>query len=122
LTVPSADKIAHTVRSYVELAGHGSADDLADLYADDATVEDPVGGDVHRGIDAIRGFCHAMKDGQHFEVALVSLNVAGGEAAFHFQVTSDGRCIDAIDVMTFDDAAKITSMRSYWGPSNIVAV
>ena len=34
----------------------GSADDMAELYADDATVEDPVGGEVHIGRQAIRGF------------------------------------------------------------------
>jgi hypothetical protein len=28
--------------------------------------------------------------------------------------------MDVIDVMTFDEDAKITSMRAYWGPSNIV--
>ncbi len=114
--------IAQAVGSYVELAAHGSADELAALYADDATVEDPVGGEVHRGMEAIRGFCHAVKDGRSFEVGLLSLNVAGGEAAFHFQVTTDGRRMDVIEVMTFDDDAKITSMRAYWGPSNIVAL
>ncbi len=33
-----------------------SADDIAALYAEDATVEDPVGGEVHIGRQAIRGF------------------------------------------------------------------
>ena len=120
--VPSAEKIAEAVRSYVERAEHGSADDLAALYADDATIEDPVGGEVHRGNDAVRRFFHAVKHGRQFEVELISLNVAGGEAAFHFRVSTDGRRMDVIDVMTFDDNAKITSMRAYWGPPNIVAL
>jgi len=50
----------------------------------------------------------------------MSLNVAGAEAAFHFRVTTGGRRMDVIDVMAFDDDAKITSMRAYWGPANIV--
>jgi steroid delta-isomerase len=120
--VPSVEKIAQAVRSYVEFAGHGSADDLAALYADDATIEDPVGGEVHRGKVAVRSFFHTVKDGRQFEVALISLNVAGGEAAFHFQVTTAGRRMDVIDVMTFDDNARITSMRAYWGPPNIVVL
>ena len=27
--------------------------------------------------------------------------------------------IDILSVMTFDDDAKITSMKAYWGPENI---
>ena len=39
----SAEKITETVHRYLELVAGGSADDIADLFADDATVEDPVG-------------------------------------------------------------------------------
>jgi hypothetical protein len=34
------------------------------------------------------------------------------------QVTSGGQRLDDIDVMMFDDDAKITSMKAYWGPAN----
>ena len=114
----NAENIARTVEAYIELAGKGSADGLVALYADNATVEDPVGGDVHRGIDAVRGFYKSAIPGGQFAVDLLSLNVAGGEAAFHFQLTIEGRRVDIIDVMTFDDEAKITSMRAFHSPAN----
>lgn len=38
-----------TVNRYLELAAEGRTDDVVDLYADDGTVEDPVGGEVHIG-------------------------------------------------------------------------
>ena len=48
---------AKTVHRYLELVTLGKTDDVAELYADDATVEDPVGGgEVHIGREAIRGF------------------------------------------------------------------
>jgi len=47
---------AKTVNTYLELAAHGRTDDIVDLYAEDGTVEDPVGGEVHIGREAIRGF------------------------------------------------------------------
>ena len=50
--MPNAAKteaIRSTVNRYIELVAKGSADDLVELYADDATVEDPVGGEVHIG-------------------------------------------------------------------------
>jgi steroid Delta-isomerase len=117
----NADQITQAVGSYIECAGNGRADDIVALFADDATVEDPVGGQVRRGTDAIRAFYHGVMDGRAIDVELVSLNQAGGEAAFHFRVTTAERRMDVIDVMTFDDTAKITSMKAYWGPSNIVA-
>lgn len=41
------DAIRNTVHRYIELVAKGGADDLVELYADDATVEGPVGGEVH---------------------------------------------------------------------------
>ena len=54
-----------------------------------------------------------MWDGREQEVNLVSLNVAGGEAAVHVQVILPGQRVDVIDVMTFDKDAKISSLRTY---------
>ena len=123
----STEKIAQVVRSYIELAGHGSADghrsadEVAALFADNA-IFGPAGGDVQRGIEAIRSAYHSMWDGREQGVDLVSLNVSGGEAAVHVQVVFSGQRIDVIDVMTFDKDAKISSLRTYFGPSNVVTL
>jgi steroid delta-isomerase len=115
----STEKITQVVRSYIDLAGHDraaghdSADKVAALFADNATFESPPGGDVHRGIDAIRDAYHSLWDGREQGVELVSLNVAGGEATFHVRVVLPGQRIDAIDVMTFDEDAKISTLRTY---------
>ena len=89
-TMPNAaDKvqaITDTVNRYIRLIAKGSADDLVELYADDATVEDPVGGEVHIGRQAIHGFYSAV-DNVERECELVSLRVAGNEAAFQFRLT-----------------------------------
>jgi steroid delta-isomerase len=124
----STEQIAQVVRSYIELAGHESAtghesaDKAAALFSDNAIFESPVGGDVHRGIEAIRSAYHSIWDGREQRVDLVSLHVAGGEAAVHLQVVSPGQRVDVIDVMTFDEDAKISSLRTYFGPANIVTL
>jgi ketosteroid isomerase-like protein len=74
--------ITDIVKRYIELVGGGGADDIAALYADDATVEDPVGGEVHIGRQAIHGFYSAVETTQR-ECELVTLRVCGHEAAFH---------------------------------------
>jgi hypothetical protein len=38
------------------------------------------------------------------------------------QVVYPGQRIDVIDVMTFDEDAKISSLRTYFGPSNVVTL
>ena len=120
--MPSAEQIAETVNRYISLVAKGSADDIAELYADDATVEDPVGGEVHIGRRAIRGF-YSATEGLDGECELVTLRVAGNEAAFQFRLTikaGDSRMvIEPIDVMVFGDDGKVTAMKAYWSAENV---
>ena len=114
--------ITDTVHRYIELVGRGTADRVVELYADDATVEDPVGGEVHIGRQAIHGF-YAAIDSLRRECELVSLRVAGNEAAFLFRLTvhagDGGMVMEPIDVMVFDDRGKITAMKAYWSPADV---
>ncbi len=50
------------VKRYLDTVATGTAADVAALYAEDATVEDPVGGgEVHIGRQAIAGFYKNME-------------------------------------------------------------
>ncbi|ORW31977.1 steroid delta-isomerase [Mycobacterium paraense] len=114
--------ITETVNRYIELIATGSADDIVELYADDATVEDPVGGEVHIGRQAIRGFYAAVGDVQR-ECELVTLRVAGHEAAFQFRLTVTAgehkMVIEPIDVMVFDGQGKVAAMKAYWSADDV---
>lgn len=120
--MPSAEQITQTVNRYLEFVGKGQADDVAALYADDATVEDPVGGEVHIGRTAIRGF-YASIENVKSQAEIQTLRALGNEAAFHWKLSLDfgdnGMSIDIISVMTFNEDAEIASMKAYWGPENI---
>jgi len=120
--MPSPEQIADTVNRYISLVAKGTADDIAALYADDATVEDPVGGEVHIGRQAIRGF-YSATDGLERECELVTLRVAGNEAAFQFRLTikagNGGMLIEPIDVMVFGDDGKVTAMKAYWSADHV---
>ena len=104
---------------YVELVDAGDADGIMELYADDCWIEDPIGSERKVGREAIREF--------YAGIAALEVNprmrrigpvcVCGGEAAFQFRIDIDlgGTTIKmtSTDVMTFDDAGKITSMRAF---------
>lgn len=113
---------AKTVQRYLELTAAGNVDGVVDLYADDATVEDPVGSEVHIGRQAIHGFYSQIPDTEK-SADVVTLRTLGNEAAFFWTLTvdvGDGRIgIEIISTMTFNGDGKIASMKAYWGPENI---
>jgi steroid delta-isomerase len=119
--MPSQEAIAQTVNRYLELVAKGATDDVLALYSADATLEDPIGSDVRRGHDAIREFYAAFQDVPK-ETELDELRVAGNEAAFLWRLTVDAgnsrTLISPISHMTFDEDAKITSMRAFWSHSD----
>jgi steroid delta-isomerase len=119
----TAEHIAEVVNRYIGLVAGGSADQMVELYAEDATVEDPVGGgEVHIGRQAIHGFYSAM-EGVERECELVSLRVAGHEAAFLFRLTvkgGDGAIrIEPIDVMVFNEDGEVAAMKAYWSAADV---
>ncbi|TLF72576.1 nuclear transport factor 2 family protein [Nocardia cyriacigeorgica] len=118
----SADDIRAAVRRYLDTVANGSAKDIAALYTDDATVEDPVGSPPHIGRAAIEKFYSALESVK-VSTELHNVRVAGAEAAFGFRVITDTGeqtiVIEPIDVMTFDEDARITSMRAFWSPDDI---
>ena len=112
------EAITKAVNRYLETVSQGRPDDIAALYAQDATVEDPVGSELHIGRQAIRGFYTSVENVKS-KTEVVTLRALGNEAAFLWRLIIGGMTIDIISVMTFDDEGKIASMKAYWGPDNI---
>ncbi|CAJ1497830.1 nuclear transport factor 2 family protein [[Mycobacterium] burgundiense] len=113
------DALKTLVQRYLDTVVNGSADDVAALYAEDATLEDPVGGgEVHIGRQAIAGF-YKNTDGLELSTELLSFRSGGTEAAFVFAITVGTMRIEPIEVMTFNSEGLITSMKAYWGPADI---
>ncbi|MES0874628.1 steroid Delta-isomerase [Sinimarinibacterium thermocellulolyticum] len=113
------------MQAYIDAFNRSDAAAIADLYADDATVEDPVGSPPKTGKRAIAEFYQmAVATGARLELAAPIRASHGKAAAMAFDVRLNmpqGRAhIRVIDVMTFDEAGKFTSMKAYWGKSDMV--
>jgi steroid delta-isomerase len=121
----STDKIREVVEAYVRLVADGKATEVADLYADDATVEDPVGTEVRRGREAILEFYGGL-EGLEASTTLHQVKIAAGEAVFSFElVTKVGDksyTVAPIDHMIFDEDGRITAMRAFWDPATDMSV
>ena len=120
---PSAEDIRKTVERYIEAVATGTADDVVALYAEGATVEDPVGTESRTSVESLREF-YAVIEPLKQTGELLTLKIAGNSAAFHFSLVTDlGEQkleIAPIDVMTFDDDGKITSMRAFWSQEDMI--
>jgi steroid delta-isomerase len=112
------------MQEYIDAFNRVDTAGVVALYADDATVEDPVGSPIKSGKAAITEFyTMAMKTGAKLALAAPIRGSHGNSAAMAFDVQLNmpqGRAvIRVIDVMTFNDAGKFSSMRAYWGSSDM---
>jgi len=116
-------QVVGAVMRYIEGFAKSDSAALADLFAEEATIEDPVGSSALVGKAAIASFYErVVKNGAKLQL-VGPVRVAGQHAAFAFEslVVYKGKPskIDIIDVFRFDAAGKIIAMQAYFGPSNI---
>lgn len=120
--MPEPDRIRAAVRRYLDTVATGTAAEIAALYHPDATLEDPVGSPAHTGRAAIEKFYSPLESARR-QTELLSVRVSGDNAAFSFRVVTEtgGKTItvEPIDVMTFDEDARITGMRAFWSPEDV---
>jgi steroid delta-isomerase len=97
--------IAELLRRYAACITTGDKAGIVALYADDATAEIPVGGPVHRGIDAIRAFYVGNELAERVEIS-GPICIAGNEAAapMRARIQQPGGAIevDIVDVVEVD--------------------
>ena len=121
----TAEHMTAVVHRYVAALNASDLEGIVALYADDATVEDPVGSSVQNGIEAIRAFyANSLKLSLQVELT-GEVRAVANEAAFAFTVSFEyqGRktLIAPIDHFRFNDAGKLVSMRAFFGQQNIHA-
>ena len=120
-----AATIRATVEAYCAAFTKGDRDAYTGLFTEDAWIEDPVGTPRHKGREGIGGFFDLSSSlADSIELRQTGpVRVAAGECAFPMQArpTMGGAtfCVDIIDVMTFDGAGQITTMRAFWDPAEM---
>lgn len=114
-----------TIDAYLAAFTAGDRDAWLACFAEDASIEDPVGTPRREGREAIGAFwdeTHAMPDA--VELRPLGLRVViGHEATFTMQArpTLAGQvyALDVIDHMTFDDEGRIATMRAFFDPGSM---
>ena len=118
--MPSPEEIRTTVEQYAAVFSAGDKEGYVGLFADDATLEDPVGQGVHTGREAISAFWDQTRQmTPEIELVLTGpVRVAGNEAAFPGEARpllgEDRMAVPIVDTVSFDDDGKITALRAFW--------
>ena len=124
----SHDAQRETLVRYLDMVGAGNLDGILDLMSDDVSVEDPVGGGPGThvvGRENVRMFFSRgfARTNPRPTATGVIVTTANGEAAmpFRLRLTLGRRDveIDVIDVVAFDDAGKIRSLRAFWNTDDM---
>ena len=113
-------KAVGIVDTYIQAMTDGDYDRVMTLYADDATLEDPVGSEVKHGKEAISEFYHSIGDTKLVCTRTGPVRYAGREIVFPFECvmqTDDGTLkMEIIDHFVLNDDDQISAMRAFWGP------
>ena len=100
-----------------------TAEQIADLYAPSATVEDPIGADIRDTRDQLVEFYSIITNMEERTATLKWKKIAGDTAVFEFTLvtgTSGMRFeITPVDIMVFDADGKVSSMRAVWQPEDL---
>lgn len=117
--------IQKTIDSYLAAFTANDRAGWLDCFVTDAWIQDPVGTPRRNGREEIGAFwdeTHAVPDSIELRSTGIT-TIVGSEAAFTMQArpTLGGEvyAIDIIDLMTFDDDAKITTMRAFFDPETM---
>jgi steroid delta-isomerase len=113
-----------TLQAYIDHFNASDPGAISALFADDATVEDPVGTLAMKGREAIDAFYRkSVATGARLKLAAPIRASHGNAAAMAFDVELNmpqgPAVIHVIDTFTFDAAGKFTSMRAFWGPGDM---
>ena len=117
----TSENMKARLMDYIDAFNAADASRVVALFADNASVEDPVGTPLKEGKSEIETFyTYATSVGARLELMAPPRGSHGNSASISFRVhitAQDGRPahIDVTDVMDFDATGKILRMRAYWG-------
>ena len=104
--------------TYMQAMSEGDFDRVVALYADNATLEDPVGSEVLHGRQAISEFYHRITGTKVSCTRTGPVRYANRELVFPFECSMQAEgmnmTISIIDHFVLDDDDKISSMRAFW--------
>ena len=121
-------KMKAAMQQYIDGFNHKDSKLLISLFADQAKIEDPVGGGkIVEGKTAITSFYEmavTMVDKLILAAPIRGSHANFAAMAFKILMKMDGQDvqINCIDVMEFDKSGKIIDMKAFHGPGDMIKI
>jgi len=123
------DQVRHALEQYIKAWTIKDKQLLLSLFAEDGTLEDPVGTPPFRGHAGIGGFWDFALAGEGRQVTprLEEIRACGSQGILRFTMEvripdkRQGLNLSIIEHAEFDDAGKIRHLRAFWDESSVSA-
>ena len=119
--MPTREQIDHAMKTH--FAAYNARDRARWManFADDIVMEDPVGGPVKTGTEALElSWEHSFKDGHSWTLEPVLVQIVQNYAACHVRnhglVEGTPVEVDSIEIYTINDAGKVSYIKTYFTP------
>lgn len=119
--MPSEQERKRIALEYCRRMSTGEPDRLVELFAPEATIEDPVGGEPVTGREALRTFYRDLIDRTGPQVEPGTPRASHDDESVVVPLVvriSDGRELASVDLFHLDESGAITHLWAYWGPSD----
>jgi len=121
--MPSEEQMRTAMQSYLDALNSADVAGIISLFAEEGTVEDPVGKGVYGAREGLTRLVGGLPAGATFtlDTPVRASHASGAAMAFTVQLERDGvhTQIRSLDVMQFDENGLIVEMKAYYGPSDI---
>jgi steroid Delta-isomerase len=114
------------VENYVRQFNARDFDAMMTIYAESATLEDPVGSGIHVGKAAVRAFYDRYLSQASFLQLTGDFRYAVDAVAFSFFCylgdSAEPTVVQITDTFRFDENGLVEEMRAFWGEANVHGV
>jgi len=119
---PTPEQVRATFTRYAAAITAHDLDGIVKCFAPNGTMDDPVGSPQIRGHEAIRKFFESGYEAAGGSIIFKlegAIRVAGRQAAAATLSVTPRFRVESVGVLTFDENALITSVKAYYGMTNI---
>ena len=119
--MPTRQQIEHAIETHFDAWNKADKARWMANFADNAVLEDPVGGPTKVGRAAVeKSWDHSFVEGHSWKIEHVLMQICTDQAALHVRSYGivDGKTIeiDGIEIYTIDDAGKVAYIKTYFNP------
>jgi steroid delta-isomerase len=119
--MPTRQQIEHAIHTHFDAWNKQDKARWMANFAEDAVLEDPVGGPTKVGRAAVeKSWDHSFKEGHCWTIERVLTQICTDQAALHVKsrglVNGETIEIDGIEIYTINDAGKVSYIKTYFNP------